>query len=260
IQSALRGLAGQFSVGINNQALLASSEQQAATYTGFLDRIAQIESALANVVKTAGMTNQASGEVMTRLAGLAADSVALRETIRTSVLEVATQNAALGDAVRVSVGEVASKLEGQSLLAIGLRTKVDGHAKRIEVDSDEIVQALRGHAAQVAASQAPIEALVNANHELCQQLQSVASSNTELLDGTRKRLEGFERAACSAVREHRRQPSSNSSSTQSPRRVSTGWIRPSIRLRSKRKHWLTCRKLVDQSTFRCTYRSASRGG
>jgi hypothetical protein len=178
-----------------HQALLTSSELQAETYTGFLDRMTQIESSLAHVVKTAGVTNQASGEVMTRLAGLAADSVALRETIRTSVLEVASQSAALGEAVRMSVGEVASKLEGQSLLANGLLAKVDEHAKRIEAGSDDIVQALKGHAAHVAANQAPLEAMVNASKGLCQQLEAVVSSNSQLLDGSRKRLEGFERAA-----------------------------------------------------------------
>lgn len=157
-----------------HEALLAVSEKQSETYSGFLERMAEIERTLADVVATAGATNQASGEVLTRLAGLAADSAALREAIRSSLGEVAAQNAAVGQAVRSAVLEVATRLDGQTLLAGGLLSKVDEHAHRTAQGSAEVVQALKRHAEQLGA---------------------VVASNGQLLEGNRKRLEGAERAA-----------------------------------------------------------------
>lgn len=178
-----------------HQALLAASEKQAETYTGFLDRMTQIEAALADVVKTAGATNQASGEVLTRLAGLAADSAALREAVRISLAEAAAQNVALGETVRASVLEVASKIERQVEVTSGLLGKVDEQAQRIGQGSGEIVQALTGHARELAAVSGRFEAVAGASQGLSRQLEAVVASNAQLLDGSRKRLEGFERAA-----------------------------------------------------------------
>lgn len=157
-----------------HEALLAASAKQSETYSGFLERMPEIERTLGDVVATAGATNQASGEVLTRLAELAADSASLREALRSSLGEVAAQNAAVGEAVRSAVLEVAAKLDGQTLLAGGLLTKVDEHARRMAQGSAEVVLALKGHA---------------------EQLDAVAASNGQLMEGNRKRLEGAQRAA-----------------------------------------------------------------
>jgi methyl-accepting chemotaxis protein len=133
--------------------------------------------------------------VLTRLAGLAADSAALREAIRSSLLQVAAQNGALGEAVRSSVMEVSSKLEGHTLLTGGLLTKVDETALRIEQVSGNVVQALKGHAEQVTSVNVRFEAVASASQDLNRQLEAVVASNAQLLDSSRKRLEGVERAA-----------------------------------------------------------------
>jgi len=178
-----------------HHALLATAEKQAETYSGFLDRMSQIEQALSDVVKTAGITNEASGQVLTRMAGLAADSASLREAIRTSLSEVAAQNAALGEAVSSSVMKVSVKLEDQSLLTGGLLARVDQTALRIEQGSGNVVMALNGHAEQLIAINVRLEGVVSCSQGLSSQLQAVVASNEQLLDSSRKRLEGVERAA-----------------------------------------------------------------
>lgn len=178
-----------------HRALLAASEKQAETYAGYLDRMAQIEAALADVVNMAGATNQTSSEVLTRLTGLAIDSAALREAVRTSLADAAAQNVALGATVHAAVLELASKIQRQADVTSGLLGKVDEQAQRIGQGSVEIVQALTGHAREMVAVSGRFEAVAGAGEGLSRQLEAVVASNAQLLDGSRKRLEGFERAA-----------------------------------------------------------------
>lgn len=195
LKSSVAVMDGVVQMAERHEALLVASEKQAQTYSGFLDRLADIERTLDGVVATAGATNMASGEVLTRLAGLAADSTALREAIRTSLAEAAAQNALVGEAVRSSVLEVAAKFEGQTALASGVLAKFDEHARRTAESSAGLVQALKAHADQVAASGGRFEAVASANEGLRQQLEAVAASNGQLLEGARKRLEHVERVA-----------------------------------------------------------------
>lgn len=195
LKSSVAVMDGVVQMSERHAALLVATQKQAQTYSGFLDRLADIERTLSGVVATAGATNQASGEVLAKLAGLATDSTALREAIRTSMADVAAQNSAVGEAVRTSVLEVAAKFEGQTALADGMLAKVDEHARRTAEVSATLAQALKDHADQVAASGGRFEAVANANQGLREQLEAMVASNGQLLDGSRKRLEQAERVA-----------------------------------------------------------------
>ncbi|MEZ5664696.1 MAG: hypothetical protein R3E94_14375 [Burkholderiaceae bacterium] len=195
LKSSIQVMDGVVHMADRHDALLVASEKQALTYSGFLDRLADIKRALDGVVAAADATNMASGEVLTRLAGLTADSTALREAIRTALAEVAVQNAAVSEAIRTSVLEVAAKFERQTAYSTEVLAKVDEHDRRTAEVSAGLVQALRTHGDQVDASSGRFEAVVSANEGLRQQLEAVVASNGQLLEGASKHLEHIGRVA-----------------------------------------------------------------
>ena len=178
-----------------HRALLDTTEKQASTYERFIERMGQIEEALDEVVRTAGTTNQASGEVLTRLAGVAADGTALREAIRASMAGLASGHVALSEALQSSITQVASKLDGHAQATAGLLHKVDEQTARFGQGSTGIVQAIEGHTERMDAVNQRFDAVASASHGLTRQLEAVVASNMQLIDGSRKRMEGFERAA-----------------------------------------------------------------
>lgn len=195
LKSSNSVMEGVVQMADRHDALMVASERQAQTYSVFLDRLADIERTLRSVMTTADATNFASGEVLTRLAGMAADSTALREAIRSSLAEVAAQNSAVGKAVRTSVLNVATKLDGQTTLATGVLAKFDEHARHTKEVSASLIQALSTHTDQIAASGGGFQAVVSASEGLRQKLEAVVASNGQLLERAQKRLEHVERVA-----------------------------------------------------------------
>jgi ABC-type transporter Mla subunit MlaD len=195
LKSSVAVMDGVVKMTERHQALLVAGEKQAQTYSGLLDRLADIENTFKTVVAAAGATNQASGEVLTRLAGLAADSAALREVIRSTLVEVAAQHAAVGEAIRTAVLEVGTKFEGQAALVTGVLSKVEEQARRAEAGSAGLVEALKTHAAHVTTSSGRVDAATNASEGIRQQLEAVVVSNGQILEGAAKRLESVERVA-----------------------------------------------------------------
>jgi ABC-type transporter Mla subunit MlaD len=195
LKSSVAVMDGVVKMTERHEALLAASEKQTQTYSGLLGRFADIENTLKAVVATAGATNQASGEVLNTLAGLAADSAGLRDTVRSSLADVAAQNAALGQAVHNSVFEVAKKIEDQTTLATVGLAKVDEHARRTEAGAASVVQAFKDHSEQLSAAGERLDVVTNASQELQRQLEAVAAGNANLLEVTAKRLQHVERVA-----------------------------------------------------------------
>jgi hypothetical protein len=195
LKSSVAVMDGVVKMTERHEALLAASEKQTQTYSGLLGRFADIENTLKAVVATAGATNQASGEVLNTLAGLAADSAGLRDTVRSSLADVAAQNAALGQAVRNSVFEVAQKIEDQTTLATAGLAKVDEHARRTEAGAASVVQAFKDHAEQLSVAGERLDVVANASQGLQRQLEAVAAGNDNLLEVTAKRLQHVERVA-----------------------------------------------------------------
>jgi ABC-type transporter Mla subunit MlaD len=195
LKSSVAVMDGVVKMTERHEALLAASEKQTQTYSGLLGRFADIENTLKAVVATAGATNQASGEVLNTLAGLAADSAGLRDTVRSSLADVAAQSAALGEAVRNSVFEVAKKIEDQTTLATAGLAKVDEHARRTEAGAASVVQAFKDHSEQLSAAGERLDVVTNTSQGLQRQLEAVAAGNADLLEVTAKRLQHVERVA-----------------------------------------------------------------
>jgi hypothetical protein len=195
LKSSVAVMDGVVKMTERHEALLAAGEKQAQTFSGLLERLAQMEATLKAVIATAGATNQASGEVLTRLAGLAADSTALREAIRSSLAEVAAQNKALGQAVQSSVLEVANKIENLAELTTAGIAKVDEHARRTEAGAATVVQAFKDHSEQLSAAAGRLDVGTDASLGLQRQLEAVAAGNAQLLDATTNRLQHADRVA-----------------------------------------------------------------
>jgi len=126
---------------------------------------------------------------------VAADGTALREAIRTSMAGLASGNVALSEALQSSISQVAAKLDGHAQVTTDLLLKVDQHTERFGQGSTGIMQALEGYSERMDAVNGRFDAVASASQGLTRQLEAVVASNMQLIDGSRKRLEGFERAA-----------------------------------------------------------------